>query len=84
MSRPFSTASITELEDVFQKNRYTRPVLGELREELGFRKTPRAKQLLKEVLAVLAGDVVLPDKPIRPSKPEDQIELLSSPKRKRS
>ena len=84
MSRPFSEASIKELQDVFQKNQYKRVVLAELREELGFRKRPKAKQLLKEVLAVLAGDVILPPKPVRPSKPEDQIELLSTPKRKRS
>lgn len=84
MSRTYSEASIKQLQVIFHENRYKRVVVAELREELGFRKTPKAKQLLKEVLAVLAGDVVLPDKPIRPSKPEDQIELLSSPKRKRS
>jgi hypothetical protein len=84
LSRPFSEASIKQLQDIFRQNRYKRVVLAELREELVFRKTPKAKQLLKEVLALLAGDVVLPRKPVRASKPEDQIELLSPPKRKPS
>jgi hypothetical protein len=83
LSRPFSEASIKQLQGIFRENRYKRVVLGELREELGFRKTRKAKQLLKEVLAVLAGEVVLPPKPVRSSKPEDQFELLSTPKRNR-
>ena len=82
MSRPFSDESIDTLEQIFTKHRHERVVLAQLREELLFRKTNRAKQLMKEVMGVLSGDVVLPDKPVRASKPEDQIELLGQPKRK--
>lgn len=84
MDRPFSEASAAELEQIFVKHKHDRVVLAQLREELGFRHTRKAKQLLKEILGVLEGNVVLPPRPVRPAKPEDQIDLLPEPQRKRS
>lgn len=66
MDRPFSEASIDELEEIFDKHLHKRPVLANLKNELEFRSTDRAKQLLVEVRGVLDGDVSVPKPP-----PED-------------
>lgn len=66
MDRPFSEASIDELEEIFDKHVHKRPVLANLKSELAFRSTKRAKQLLTEAQGVLDGDVSVPKPP-----PED-------------
>lgn len=82
MSRPFVRNSVAELEAMLRKHTGDRAVLGELREELQFRKTPRARQLLREVLGLLAGEVPTPPKPLKRPEPTDQRELLSVPRQK--
>ena len=82
MSRPFSEASVMELEALFKKEANNRFVLAQLREELAFRKTKRALQLRKEVESSLDGTVPMKPRPARPDRPEDQIDLLPSLKKK--
>lgn len=46
MGRPFKKAGIDQLEEIFEKHVHKRQVLGELKSELTYRSTDRAKQLL--------------------------------------
>ena len=64
------------MEALVKENLNHRQVLGEVRDELTFRKNQRAKQLLREVEGVLAGDLTVPDAPPRPDKAENQLDLL--------
>jgi hypothetical protein len=73
--RPFSKASIGELEKIFETHKSDNPVLGRLREELTYRKTERAKQLRREVEGVIEGLVPV-EKRTRAARPEDQLRLL--------
>lgn len=76
MSRPFMEASIEEIEKIVQDHKSERLTLAQVREELQFRKTKKARQLLREVLGILDGDVPVPPKPPRKDRVEDQLPLL--------
>lgn len=54
-----------------------RQVLGDVRDELTYRSTRRAKQLLREVEGVLTGAVPLPPKPPGPDTADNQMDLLA-------
>lgn len=76
MVRRYIKFPIEELEHLFHANLHNLQVLGEIREELTFRSSERAKQLEREVFAVVEGRVPIGPKPLRPEKPDDQGELL--------
>ncbi len=76
MGRPYMDLEVMELETLFRQNLHHRGVLGEIRDELTFRETRRAKQLLAEIEGVLAGRVPVPRKPPKPDSSENQIPLL--------
>lgn len=54
MSRPHLSKSIDQLEDLFATSMSGEAVLEQLAEELSFRRTPRAKELLNEVRNALS------------------------------
>ncbi|KAF1015549.1 MAG: hypothetical protein GAK31_01023 [Stenotrophomonas maltophilia] len=54
MTRPHLTKSIDQLEDLYVASLADEATLAELAEELGFRRTPRAKELANEVVNALA------------------------------
>ena len=72
--RPFSQASIGELEQLLTKHGHRRPVMAKLLEELEHRKTRRAQQLKKEVKGVLDG-LVKVEGPVPEDSPEYQLSL---------
>lgn len=74
MGRPFKKADIDQLEELFEKHPHKRQVLGELKSELTYRSTDRAKQLLREVEGVLSGDVQV-KKPAPEDSPDYQMTL---------
>lgn len=74
--RKYFETSVEELEKLVEENLRRRQVLGEIRDELTYRSSARARQLLKEVTGILAGDIPLPQEPPRESRPQDQIDLL--------
>jgi hypothetical protein len=76
VDRPYFKASVEELEALLQKHKSQRFVLAQLREELKFRRTERAKQLRREVEGLLTGIVPMPPKPARAARPEDQLRLI--------
>ena len=57
MDRPYLETTIEDLEKIVDRHKSDRVVLAQVREELGFRKRKRAKQLLREVLGLLGGEV---------------------------
>ena len=78
MDRPYMNENVETLEWLLSEHRNERFVLAQLREELAFRKTARAKQLSREVEGLLSGTVPMPPKPPQPSRPEDQLPLIES------
>jgi hypothetical protein len=76
MDRKYFKTPIDELEALFKENLNHRQVLGDIRDELTHRDTPRARQLLREVDGVLAGVVPAPDTPPGPDRAENQLDLL--------
>jgi hypothetical protein len=76
--RPYSDMTIDQLERLVRENREKPAILGPIRVELEYRTTPRAKQLLKEVLALVEGDIPKP-KPPRAGRPEHQESLFTPP-----
>jgi hypothetical protein len=60
VAREYLEWTVQELEQLFGENVSNRVVLAKLREELGFRKAHRAKQLLREVEGVLDGRIIVP------------------------
>lgn len=76
MDRPFFDASISELEALVLANRSNKATLGCVWNELSYRETDRAKQLQREVLGLLGGQVPSPPPPARPGSPDDQLGLL--------
>lgn len=76
MDRPYMETTIEELEKIVDKHKADRVVLAQVREELGFRKRERAKQLLREVLGLLAGEVKMPRKAPKPDSPDAQLPLV--------
>lgn len=75
MGGPFFHLTVEEIEAPFMAKRHDRFVLTQIPEELQGRGTVRARQLLRETVAVLEGTVPMPEKPVRPAKPEDQLDL---------
>ena len=59
-----------------RENKHSRAILGQVYEELTYRKTERAKALLRDVLALLEGHVRMPQPPPVPDSPESQLGLL--------
>jgi len=76
MSRKYFAAPIEELEVLFKANLHNLQILGELREELTYRTSERAKQLHREIRGVEEGLMPKGPKPLRPERPDDQGELL--------
>lgn len=76
MNRPLFDAEIEDLEKIVREKSYSRTQLAEIREELGFRESARARRLLRDVVALLGGEIPMPKKPAPPPSPEDQIDLL--------
>jgi hypothetical protein len=76
MARLYIAASLAELTQLVQENLHRKQVLGDVRAELSFRTTSGARQLEREVAAIIEGRVPLPPKPPRPDRPDDQGELL--------
>lgn len=79
-ARKYFEADIVELERLVRENKHSRAVLGEVSEELTYRKnTERANQLRREVEALLDGRVARPRRPLKPDSPENQIDILGDP-----
>ena len=76
MTRNYLDATIEELETLVSEHQHRRQVLGEIRDELTFRKTQRAKQLLSEVEGLLRGAVRMPSRPPPADSPENQLDIL--------
>ena len=76
MDRPYLETTIEDLEKIVDRHKSDRVVLAQVREELGFRKRKRAKQLLREVLGLLDGEVQMPPRPPRPDSPDHQLPLV--------
>ena len=76
MARQYIKASIEELEKLVADNQNRLQVLGDIRAELTYRETPRAKQLLREVEALLGGQVKMPPKPAPKDSTDNQLDML--------
>ncbi|MEX2374142.1 MAG: hypothetical protein WD942_00970 [Dehalococcoidia bacterium] len=76
MDRKYFETPLEELGVLVRENMHRRQVLGEIRDELTYRKTEGAKRLRREVEGILAGDIPLPPDPPREEQPEDQLDLL--------
>lgn len=76
VDRPFMDATIDQLEKLVDEHKSDRVVLAQIREELKFHKRKRAKQLLREVVGLLGGEVKMPKKPPKPDDPENQLPLV--------
>lgn len=76
MDRPFFETTIDQLETLVRDKPYDRFQLSRVREELTYRETDRARQLLREVEGLLSGTVPSPPRPPRPDDPNDQGSLL--------
>jgi hypothetical protein len=74
--RPFFDTSVDQLERLLQEHKTQPVILRQLRDELQYRGTKRAKQLIKEVDGVLEGTVPVKPKRPRAARPEDQLHLL--------
>jgi hypothetical protein len=74
--RPYIEHTIDQLEQLVADNRDRPAVLGPIRVELEHRTTARAKRLLREVLALVKGDIPKP-KPPRAGRPADQQSLFT-------
>lgn len=77
MARPYQKHGIEELEALVKAFKHSRAVLGDIREELTYRRTDRAKALLRDVTGPLTGVVPMPRRPRRPDSPDDQLSFLS-------
>jgi len=75
--RPYIQMSIVELENLVKERRSDMAVLGPIRVELENRTTKRARQLLREVQGLVAGEIPQ-NKTSLPDVPENQIELPES------
>ena len=80
MDRPFFDTSVDQLEGVLRKHKDQRVILQQVRDELQYRGTKRAKQLIREVDGILEGTVPVHTKRPRPARPEDQLHLLDPKK----
>lgn len=75
--RPYIDFTIDKLEELVSDNRDKIAVLGPIRVELENRHTARAKRLLREVVALVEGEMPRP-KPPRAGGRGDQHGLFSS------
>ena len=73
--RPYLDLTIDQLERLVEENRQRLAVLGPIRVELEHRTTSRAKQLLREVLALVEGKLPTPKSPPA-GRPIDQQSLF--------
>lgn len=80
MDRPFFDTPVDQLEDLLRKHKSQRVILQQLRDELQYRGTKRARQLIREVDGILEGKVPVEPKRPRPARPEDQLHLLDPKK----
>jgi hypothetical protein len=80
--RPFFDTPVDQLEELLQKHKAQPVILRQVRDELQYRGTKRAKQLIREVDGVLDGRVPVKPKPPRAARPEDQLHLLDPNKSK--
>ena len=78
--RPFFDTPVDQLEELLQKHKTQPVILRQLRDELQYRGTKRAKQLIREVDGVLEGVVPVKSKRPRSARPEDQLHLLDPKK----
>jgi hypothetical protein len=78
MPRQYSEHGIEELEQLVRTHMHSRAVLGDIREELTYRETNRAKALLRDVMGLLTGHIEMPKRPRRADSPEDQLALLGA------
>lgn len=76
MGRPYLKANIEELEHIVRTHKHSLAVLGQVREELTYRQTDRAKSLLRDVMGLLTGKVERPRQPPPADSTENQINLL--------
>jgi hypothetical protein len=65
-----------ELETLVRENLHNPMVLGQVREELTYRESDRAKALMRDVMGILRGEVPMPRKPPPPDSEENQLALL--------
>lgn len=78
MSRPYFKHSIDDLEKLVRTHMHSHAVLGDIREELTFRETDRAKALLRDVMGLLTGVVEMPVREPRSDSPDNQFGLLGN------
>jgi hypothetical protein len=76
MARIYFHTSVDELEALVREHGSNAAVLGPIWEELTFRSTDRSRQLLREVRALLDGQIPQPPAPPRPDSPDDQTTLF--------
>jgi hypothetical protein len=76
MGRLYFSASVEELERLVRENLHNPMVLGQVREELTYRESDRAKALLRDVMGILRGEVPVPRKPPPPDSEANQLALL--------
>lgn len=74
--RAYSELMIDQLEQLVAENRDRPAVLGPIRVELEYRTTRRAQQLLREVRALVEGEIPTPPPP-KAGRPTDQQSLFS-------
>jgi len=83
MAKPYQDHGIEELEALVKAHMHSRAVLDEIREELTYRRTKRAKALLRDVTGLLTGVVPMPRRPRKPDSPDDQLSFLSPARKAR-
>ena len=76
MDRPYFDAPVDQLEQLLRDHKTSRVVLKQVRDELQYRRTARAKQLMREIDGILDGRVPLEQKAPRPPRSDDQTSLL--------
>ena len=76
--RPCFKATIDDLERLLRERSWNRFTLSRLREKLTVRGTDRAKQVLREVHALLSETVPMPHRPPGADSPSSQIDLLDN------
>lgn len=76
MARLYFDTPLDQLRALVLEHRSNLAVLGPIHEELTYRSTDGARQLQREVRALLDGQIPQPPPPPRPSSPDDQIDLL--------
>ncbi len=76
VTRIYMDKDIDFLEDLVANDKKHAQVLGDVRDELTYRTSDRAKRLRRDVEGLLAGELPAPGTPPRPARPEDQTDLL--------